>query len=99
MNNTKVMTGMDKTSTSKMENCLVIIYAPYETGAPDFMMSVRKYPDAAQALMAYADTACHDSEVVTEDTARLCVDMSSELISSIKSGMSLYDAMQDWDLI
>ena len=100
MNNTKVMTGMDKTSTSKeVKNCLVVLYAPYETGAPEFILRIRKYENAGQALWAYAETPCCDSILVDEETAKLIASMESEIIHSIKAGMMLEEALTDWDLI
>lgn len=82
-----------------MENCLVICYAPYETGAPEFMLRYRKYENAGQALNAYADTPCHDSILVDEDTVKLIASMESEIIHSVKSGMMLEEALTDWDLL
>lgn len=82
-----------------MKNCLVVLYSPEETGAPEFMLRIRKYADAFDALNAYAETPCCDSILVDEETAKLCASMESELIHSIQSGMSLIEAMQDWDLV
>lgn len=82
-----------------MKNCLVILYAPYETGAPEFMLRIRKYQDAGQALWAYAETPCHDSILVDEDTAKLIASMEPEIIRSVESGMMLEEALEDWDLL
>ena len=82
-----------------MENCLVICYAPYETGAPEFMLRYRKYENGAQALDAYANTMCYDSIMVDEETAELISSMESEIIHSIESGMMLEEALEDWDLL
>lgn len=38
-----------------MKNCLVILYAPYETGADKPITRVRVYNNGAQALMNYAE--------------------------------------------
>lgn len=82
-----------------MKNCLVVLYSPEETGAPEYMIMIRKYANAFDALNAYAETPCTDSKLVSEETAQLCASMESELIHSIQSGMSLIEAMQDWDLV
>lgn len=82
-----------------MKNCLVIVYAPYETGAPEFMLRIRKYEDAGQALWAYAETPCYDSILVDEETAKLIASMVPEIIRSVESGMRLEEALTDWDLL
>lgn len=82
-----------------MENCLVVCYAPYETGAPEFMLRIRKYKNAGQAFWAYAETPCYDSILVDEDTAKLIASMESEIIHSVESGMMLEEALIDWDLL
>lgn len=82
-----------------MENCLVILYAPYETGAPEFMLIIRKYENAGQALNAYAETPCCDSVLVDEETAKLIASMEPEILHSVESGMMLKEALEDWDLL
>ena len=82
-----------------MKNCLVILYAPYETGAPEFILRIRKYKDAGEALWAYTETPCHDSILVDEETAKLIASMEPEIIYSVKSGMMLEEALEDWDLL
>ena len=82
-----------------MKNCLVILYAPYETGAPEFMLRIRKYKDAGEALWAYAETPCHDSILVDEDTAKRMASMESKIIHSVKSGMMLEEALEDLNLM
>ena len=82
-----------------MKNCLVILYAPYETGAPEFILRIRKYKDASEALWAYAETPCYDSILVDEETAKLIASMEPEIIHSVKSGMMLEEALEDWDLL
>lgn len=82
-----------------MKNCLIICYAPYETGAPEFMLRYRKCENAGQALDAYANTMCHDSIMVDEETANLIASMESEIIRCMESGMTLEEALTDWDLI
>lgn len=82
-----------------MKNCLVVLYAPYETGAPEFMLRIRKYKDAGEALWAYAETPCHDSILVDEETAKLIASMEPEIIHSMESGMMLEEALEDWDLL
>lgn len=82
-----------------MKNCLVVLYAPYETGAPEFILRIRKYKDAGEALWAYAETPCYDSILTDEETAKLIASMESEIIRSIKSGMMLEEALTDWDLL
>ena len=82
-----------------MKNCLVVLYAPYEIGAPEFILRIRKYKDAGEALWAYANTMCYDSIMVDEETADLISSMESEIIRSIKSGMMLEEALEDWDLL
>ena len=82
-----------------MENCLVVLYSPEETGAHEFMLRIRKYKDAGEALWAYAETPCCDSVLVDEETAKLIVSMEPEIIRSVKSGMMLEEALTDWDLL
>ena len=82
-----------------MKNCLVVLYSPEETGAPEFMLRIRKYEDAGQALWAYAETPCHDSILVSEETAKLIAFMEPEIIHSVESGMMLEEALEDWDLM
>lgn len=82
-----------------MENCLVVLYSPEETGAPEFILRIRKYKDAGEALWAYAETPCHDSILVDEETAKLIASMEPEIIHSVESGMMLEEALTDWDLL
>lgn len=82
-----------------MQNCLVVLYSPEETGALEFMLRVRKYENAGQALWAYAETPCCDSILVDEDTAKCIASMESKIIHSVKSGMMLEEALEDLDLM
>lgn len=61
-----------------MENCLVILYAPYETGAPEPITRIRKYENASQALWAYAETPCYWSELCEESKANVIAALAEE---------------------
>ena len=61
-----------------MENCLVILYAPYETGAEEPIVKIRKYSSAADALMAFAETPCYWSQTCEEDKANIIATLAEE---------------------
>lgn len=61
-----------------MENCLVILYSPEETGALELVVRIRKYKDSSEALMAYAETPCYWSTTCEEDKAQVIAALAKE---------------------
>jgi hypothetical protein len=61
-----------------MNNCLVILYAPHETGAPEPITRVRKYANEAEALWAFAETPCYWSELCEESQANVIAALAEE---------------------
>ena len=46
-------------------NVLLVLYSSEETGAPDFILRAREYETESDALMAYAETPCYWSRIVS----------------------------------
>lgn len=63
-----------------MENCLIVCYAPEDTGAPGFMFMIRKYENESQALWAYAETPCYWSQLCQEDDAIYVKEIAEQLL-------------------
>jgi len=64
-----------------MNNCLVILYAPYETGADEPITRVRKYENDTTALWAYAESPCYWSQLCDEYHANHVAEIAVELFN------------------
>lgn len=61
-----------------MKNCLVVLYSPEETGAPEPITRIRKYANETEALWAYAETPCYWSELCEESKANVVAALAEE---------------------